>query len=288
MYKIKFPKLDFMRLHMTSTQFAPQEAVNIHQWHNTHPTSRVLCTVIWVRSRNSGCLVTWFCYQLIAKPGNKTAAFSWPDPYSIDVVSNLSYSESQEVCMWFMLWSTLLWLGADFTHILQGSFIGTPYCTLTWNKGNTVFRTSGPKTNEKQNSQSTESTFWQQCKQSHDFSFLHLVTLFAVKHSFWCFLWRPIWSRGSLLWNGFHASRSSLSYHKRLINGTLSVTAMALTYWFDMNGCLIWNGADMIPHLKYYSFKIWQTNYRCQFHCNNPLICNRPQTMGFTSAKILK
>ena len=36
---------------------------------------------IWVRSRNCGCLVTWFCYQLIAKPGNKTAAVSWPHPY---------------------------------------------------------------------------------------------------------------------------------------------------------------------------------------------------------------
>ena len=35
---------------------------------------------IWVRSRNCGCLVTWFCYQLIAKPGNKTAADLWPDP----------------------------------------------------------------------------------------------------------------------------------------------------------------------------------------------------------------
>ena len=38
--------------------------------------------LIWVRSRNCGCLVTWFCYQLIAKPGNKTAAVSWPDPYN--------------------------------------------------------------------------------------------------------------------------------------------------------------------------------------------------------------
>ena len=37
--------------------------------------------VIWVRSRNWDCLVTWFCYQLIAKPGNKTATVSWPDPY---------------------------------------------------------------------------------------------------------------------------------------------------------------------------------------------------------------
>ena len=36
---------------------------------------------IWVRSRKCGCLVTWFCYQLIAKPGNKTAAVSWPHPY---------------------------------------------------------------------------------------------------------------------------------------------------------------------------------------------------------------
>ena len=37
---------------------------------------------IWIRSRRCGCLVTWFCYQLIAKPGNKTTAPSWPDPYS--------------------------------------------------------------------------------------------------------------------------------------------------------------------------------------------------------------
>ena len=39
--------------------------------------------VIWVRSRNCGCLVTWFCYQLIAKLGNKTATVSWPDPYTL-------------------------------------------------------------------------------------------------------------------------------------------------------------------------------------------------------------
>ena len=36
---------------------------------------------IWVRSRRCGCLVTLFCYQLIATPGNKTAAPSWPDPF---------------------------------------------------------------------------------------------------------------------------------------------------------------------------------------------------------------
>ena len=36
---------------------------------------------IWVRSPRCGCLVTWFCYQLIAKPGNKLAAPPWPDSY---------------------------------------------------------------------------------------------------------------------------------------------------------------------------------------------------------------
>ena len=44
----------------------------------------VICT--WVRSRNCGCLVTWFCYQLIAKPGNKTAAVPWPDPHILVIV----------------------------------------------------------------------------------------------------------------------------------------------------------------------------------------------------------
>ena len=35
---------------------------------------------IKVRSWNCSCLITWFCYQLIAKPGNKTAALPWTDP----------------------------------------------------------------------------------------------------------------------------------------------------------------------------------------------------------------
>ena len=36
---------------------------------------------ICVRSRRCSCLVTWFCHQLIAKPGNKTAAPLWPDSF---------------------------------------------------------------------------------------------------------------------------------------------------------------------------------------------------------------
>ena len=29
----------------------------------------------WVRSRRCACLITWFCYQMIAKPGNKTGPY---------------------------------------------------------------------------------------------------------------------------------------------------------------------------------------------------------------------
>ena len=49
---------------------------------------------IWVRSRNCGCLVNWFCYQLIAKPGNKTATVSWPDPYTYGTVTRRERSVS--------------------------------------------------------------------------------------------------------------------------------------------------------------------------------------------------
>ena len=43
--------------------------------------------IIWVRSWNCGCLVTRFCYQLIAKPGNKTATVSGPDPYKVSILT---------------------------------------------------------------------------------------------------------------------------------------------------------------------------------------------------------
>ena len=35
----------------------------------------------WVRSWRCDCLVTWFCYQLIAKPSNKTATLPWADSF---------------------------------------------------------------------------------------------------------------------------------------------------------------------------------------------------------------
>ena len=59
-------------------------------WSNFHEAwgKCVMCDIsivcwkcIWVRSQNWGCLVTWFYYQLIAKPGDKTASVPWPDSY---------------------------------------------------------------------------------------------------------------------------------------------------------------------------------------------------------------
>ena len=45
--------------------------------------SGILCGIrcTWLRSRRWACLVTRFCYHLIAKPGNKTGVPSWPDPH---------------------------------------------------------------------------------------------------------------------------------------------------------------------------------------------------------------
>ena len=62
--------------------------------------------LIWVRSQNCGCIVTWFCYQLIAKPGNKTAAVLWPDPYVKQTVFVITMVVSP---------TTKCWLDTDYS-----------------------------------------------------------------------------------------------------------------------------------------------------------------------------
>ena len=62
---------------------------------------------IWVRSWRCSCLVTWFCYQLIAKPG-KTAAPPWPDLFT--VVDSRQAKEAG-YCNWGLLDDSLLPLG---------------------------------------------------------------------------------------------------------------------------------------------------------------------------------
>ena len=53
----------------------------ILSWHFCLPICMYIFIYILVGSRRWGCLVTWFCYHLITKPGDKTVAPSWPDPY---------------------------------------------------------------------------------------------------------------------------------------------------------------------------------------------------------------
>ena len=65
---------------------------------------------IWVWSRRCGCLVTWFCYQMIAKPGNKTSAPSWPDPYIKPYKLYISIPISLSLCnIWVSQWQCNVW-----------------------------------------------------------------------------------------------------------------------------------------------------------------------------------
>ena len=76
---------------------------------------RNLLEYIWVKSRNCGCLVTWFCYQLIAKPGNKTAAVPWPDPYVYNATSSFTVSHKKPTDIYCYLSSSksyLIWCTA--------------------------------------------------------------------------------------------------------------------------------------------------------------------------------
>ena len=85
-----------------------------------HRVEHILCQLIWARSQNCGCLVTWFCYQLIAKPDNRTAAVSWSDPsnflgkglkmeYVIILYRSDIYILCHSLYLAFHRWS--LWIG---------------------------------------------------------------------------------------------------------------------------------------------------------------------------------
>ena len=80
---------------------------------------------IWVRTRNCGCLVTWFCYQLIAKPDNKTAAILWPDPYYViapywhDTGSwNPASSKTRTILYKSISWLLMSWRRKDCVMIM--------------------------------------------------------------------------------------------------------------------------------------------------------------------------
>ena len=97
--------------------------------------------VIGVRSQRCGCLVTWFCYQLIAKPGNKTATPLWPDPSIFcRLRSRLRKCKTLEVMQvkffWyiepFLLKVIIAYIIKTFNHIFIGQYLRhtTPAYTL--------------------------------------------------------------------------------------------------------------------------------------------------------------
>ena len=75
---------------------------------------------LWVRSRNCDCLVTWFCYQLIAKPGNKRATVSWPDPYASGTPLTLVRSHlSARITYQAACWTFVVFFVADIINKIE-------------------------------------------------------------------------------------------------------------------------------------------------------------------------
>ena len=73
---------------------------------------------IWVRSWNCGCVVTWFYYPLIAKPGNNTAAVSWPDPFSFILTKLLNQIRN----MW-VVWDAMMLMWHAIKDEQRGAWI---------------------------------------------------------------------------------------------------------------------------------------------------------------------
>ena len=88
------------------------------QWVGGGLNSLWPCNDIRVRSRNCGCLVSWFCYQLIAKPGNKTAAVSWPNPLN-GSVQNCSISIAKELEILRSCTKPSIWLCRSWSTWIQ-------------------------------------------------------------------------------------------------------------------------------------------------------------------------
>ena len=74
--------------------------------------------IMWVSPQRCGCLVTWFCYQLIAKSGNTRATPLWPDPYVFEQKSYGCLEVSVILYLMQILWHEMNCskkIVADFT-----------------------------------------------------------------------------------------------------------------------------------------------------------------------------
>ena len=88
----------------------------------------------WARSRNCGCLVTWFCYQMIAKPGNKTATVPWPDPVTAAVYKAIKLLYVTDACQWDHYHLLCIYLNCcHFFSMKSFVFVLLPWIAVTSN-----------------------------------------------------------------------------------------------------------------------------------------------------------
>ena len=74
-----------LKLHTKYPTHTLKDVYFIHRWIFKSSSILELISVFETPPRpwRCNCLVTWFCSQLIAKPGNKTVTPSWPDHYDL-------------------------------------------------------------------------------------------------------------------------------------------------------------------------------------------------------------
>ena len=73
----EIPTFSFKKIHLKMSSAISAAILSQPQYVNS------LQSVNGSSHKNCGCLVTWFCNQLIAKPGNKTATPSLPHPNDV-------------------------------------------------------------------------------------------------------------------------------------------------------------------------------------------------------------
>ena len=96
---------------MLNTQKTSHISLSHSEGPISHPQGWAMVWLVstWVKSRNCGCLVTWFCYQLIAKPGNNTASTPWPHPH-------VFWKSDWEMCCAYMV------INFQIVHVIHCHF----------------------------------------------------------------------------------------------------------------------------------------------------------------------
>ena len=93
---------------------------------------------IWIRSRNCGCLVTWFCYQLIAKLGNKKATVQC----LIHIQKQICwYGDCILISRCYHLCAESFWGNMEI-HFYFQSLVNTAMCCCNTVQYNMIFHTS--------------------------------------------------------------------------------------------------------------------------------------------------